>query len=206
MIQGKRGRGFWLGFLVGVAFMLVALVVFWFLGVIDVFPATKDEQNTSNTVVTNEDNDVDEVNDIDNDDEEENDTANEDNDVDQNETNDTDNDVSSEDSVVEGATMTLAKGVDESANPVDPTESFTKDDDKIYVVLELDDPEQFGKNPTLMVEWFKEGEPLSDFEYELPDGQSRVYFYQNNAGAGDYQVTLSAGNAKIGTKSFTVSK
>lgn len=200
MIEKNRGRSFWMGLIVGVGVMLVAAAILWFLGVIDVFPSDKEAQNTTQNNVANE-----ESNEV------ENEIENEDNDVandTEEESNNTTNDTEDKDltRTGENVTLTLAKAVDDSANPVDPTNQFTGDDDKFYVVVEFDDRASLGEKPTVTVAWYKDGDKLTDFDYELPDDQSRIYFFQNNAGEGEYEVAILVDGDEIDRESFSVTE
>jgi cytoskeletal protein RodZ len=208
----KRAKNFWAGFGIGVVFMLIAVAIFWFLGLLDLFPASDIEQNTTNNLtetnntvnLDNEDKDENDVNDADkNNDTDANDT---DNDTDNDANNDTDNDAASSENSSAGVTLTVAKNVDDSAKAVDPTNEFTGDDDRFYVVVEFDSTVDLGEGSKVMVEWFKDDSALTDFEYELPESQRRVYFYQNAAGEGDYEVAISLDGKEVGRESFTVSK
>ena len=210
MIENKhrRARSFWTGFGVGTLFFVVVLILLWFVGVVDVFPQSTDDAqvNESNQVANNEvlENSVFDNAIFDND------LANEDEDTDNNLDNDTNvtNDTSDTDNKSSvssgGVTLTTARDVDESANPVGATELFDEDDDRIYVIVEFDDPAELGGSPTVTVEWSKEGSALSDFDYDLPKGQSRIYFYQNNAGVGDYEVVILVDGDEVASTAFVV--
>ncbi|MFO0705099.1 MAG: hypothetical protein U0517_04040 [Candidatus Andersenbacteria bacterium] len=202
----KRAKNFWTGFVIGVVFMLIGVAVFWFLGLIDIFPAPKAAEPTrNNAIVTNEtstesntQNNL--TNSTNNTDTTENNTANEANTTDNNTTKTTNTTGSSS----AGVTLTVAKNVDDSAKPVDPTDQFSADDDRFYVIVEFDSTIDLGKDATVSVEWFKNDAHLSDFDYDLPENQTRVYFYQNNAGVGDYEVAISLNGKEIGREAFTV--
>ena len=200
----RRSRSFWGGFGLGALFVVLVLVILWFVGVVDVFPQSANDSDEAITV----ENELENTLNLDNslfddefeDEDLENNTANTTEDEDQDEEESGSNATISSGSV----SLTTARDVDESANPVGATELFDEDDERIYVVVEFEDLSELGSSPTVTVEWSKEGSALSDFDYELPDGQSRIYFYQNNAGAGDYEVAILIDGQEVASATFVV--
>jgi hypothetical protein len=194
----RTGRAFWGGFGLGVAFMIVAVVVFWFLGVIDLLPQeeTVDESNnvtvevnTSTTNATNATN----LNEI----EEEvaNLTAEEEAEDEKN--------ASFVDNEFYISAVT-AKDVDDQANPVNETADFTTDDDRVYVFVSLEDSIPAGTE--VGIEWFKDGKSLSDFSTDVEKGQSVAYFYQPISGEGEYSAKILIGGDPVDEIEFSVSK
>jgi hypothetical protein len=194
----RSGRAFWGGFGLGVAFMIVAVVVFWFLGVIDLLPQeeTSEEANnvtsTVNSPVTNTTNSTN-LNDV----EEEvaNLTAEEEAEDEKN--------ASFVDNEFYISAVT-AKDVDDQANPVNETADFTTDDDRVYVFVSLEDSIPAGTK--VGIEWFKDGKSLSDFSTDVEKGQSVAYFYQPISGAGEYSAKILIGGDPVDEIEFSVSK
>jgi hypothetical protein len=194
----RTGRAFWGGFGIGVAFMIIAVLVFWFLGVIDLLP--QEETETSNNNVTTSVNSpainatsATNLNDV----EEEvaNLTAEEEAEDEKN--------ASFVDSEFYISAIT-AKDVDDQANPVNETADFTTDDDRVYVFVSLEDSIPAGTE--VGIEWIKDGESVSDFSTEVEKGQGVAYFYQTISGTGEYSAKILIDGKPVDEIEFTVSK
>jgi hypothetical protein len=196
--QSGRNRAFWLGLLVGLGSLAIAVIILWFVGFIDVGGRSESESSndTNTTNVTN--NDPTE--------EEENNTSNETNNETleelSNEVNETEEAEEARENpfYVDGVT---SKSVDEQANPVNETSSFTKEDDRFYVVLTLG--EDVPKDTEIMVEWFEGDDSIGEFSTETSEGQQHAYFFQNNPGrVGEYSAKITIDGQLVDELTFVV--
>lgn len=187
-----RGKAFWLGLLVGVLAVALAVVVMWLLGVIDVGGRQKNDEST----VTNVSNDIAATS---------NDTAV------NNQTSNLENitnDVAEEEERAANASpyyvdAVLAKNVDDQARPVDETSTFAEDDSRFYLIITLSD--DIPADTEVGVEWFQGSAKLSDYSTKVDDGQSVAYFFATNPGdAGDYSVKVLFDGTESDTLKFSV--
>ncbi|MFO0702722.1 MAG: hypothetical protein U0514_02500 [Candidatus Andersenbacteria bacterium] len=195
-----RGRAFWLGLLVGIVAMLLAVAVLWVLGVIDVGHG-KQGTNTNTANVSNE-----------------NATSNAANVTNASSETAVNNQTSNLDSITSEVTnqtekaanaspyfvdAVLAKNVDDQAHPVDETSTFSKKDDRFYVVITL--REDIPADTEVGVEWFKGSSKLSDYSTKVDKGQSVAYFFATNPGdVGDYSAKVLIGGKESDTLNFSV--
>lgn len=176
-----RGKAFWLGLVVGIVAMLLAVVIMWLLGVIDVgrksgANATTSSANASNNTAIS-------VNGVSG-----NNTSN--NATLDNVANNIANEAAQQADVSPFfADAVLARNVDSQARPVDETSTFAKGDARFYVVVMLKDSIPAGTK--VGVEWLQNGNKQSDYATEVTKGQTVAYFFTNNPGkAGDYSVRV----------------
>jgi len=193
----NRGKAFWSGLAIGVVAMLLAVFVLWLLGVINLGESeTANEANTS-TVENEPSNTAIVAND--------GSTVNEE--VDET-LNDVANEVAEEEEKAASASpfivdTVLARNVDDQANPEGETSTFSKDDDRFYVVITL--ANNVPEGTEIAVEWYKDGAKFSDFSTDTEANQSVTYFFANNPGeAGEYSLKILVDGKESDELTFSV--
>ncbi len=206
--NSKRGRVFWGGFLIGVIFSLIAVIVFWFLGVIN-FGSGKVAVDNQNKATSDFDNSFLSNDQLSDNSVSENVTNNESNNTTDNSTgNNTANETNNSTGGSSAAagfygSAVMATDVDDAANPVGETTTFSKDDQRFYVVLTL--KSGIAKGAKIAVKWRKGSSLLSEFSTKSEAGQTRVYFFQTNPGVvDDYSAQLSVDGEKVDEVHFAV--
>lgn len=211
----KKGRVFWGGFLIGVLFALIAVAVFWLLGVINI-GQTGSTDNQSGNIADNQDSDFGNsflTNDVvseDNADNQDNSALNNSTDASANNSSNESESTNNSTNPADGGqaakfykSSVMATGVDDAANPVGQTGIFSKDDKRFYVVLTLDPG--IDKGAKIEVEWLRGKNLLSQFSTTSEAGQTRVYFFQTNPGVtGEYSAKLSIDGVKVDQVQFSV--
>jgi membrane carboxypeptidase/penicillin-binding protein PbpC len=197
----NRGKAFWSGLALGVVAMLLAVFVLWLLGVINLGESetvneastVNVEDETSNTaIVANDGSTVDDEENL-NEDETLNDVANE---------------VAEEEEKAASASpfivdTVLARNVDDQANPEGETSTFSKDDDRFYVVVTL--ANNVPEGTEIAVEWYNDGAKFSGFSTETEKSQSVTYFFANNPGeAGEYSLKILVDGKESDELKFSV--
>lgn len=192
--SNSRGKVFWGGFLVGLLFSLIAVIVFWLLGVINFGGSSAAEDTANNTAnESNFDNAAFNATDIDSND---NNTVNE-------PTNAPEEVTKDDKAAAYYKSAVTAKDVDEGANPIGETATFSKDDDRFYVILSLDP--SIPKGTEVGVEWYLDDTVLSEYSTDVDAGQTLVYFFQTNPGTpGDYAAVLNIDGVTVDEIQFQV--
>ncbi len=186
----------------GILFTIIAVIVFWFLGLINFGSQETEpvEEEVNNTAEFG-DSFLD-TNDIGSNDLGSNDIGS--NDV-LNDTNPSDKDKSNASSDLDEfyKSAVTAKDVDEVANPVGETSTFSTSDDRFYVILTLDPGLPEGTE--IAVEWYQDDTLLSEFSTDSEAGQTRVYFFQTSPGVvDDYAAVLSVDGVIVDEVQFEV--
>lgn len=197
----SRGKAFWSGLAIGMLAMLLTVFVLWLLGVINLGGSETANQVSNTTNVSNEPsnstaNDV--VNQIGNLPEEDEDET----------LNDVANEVAEEEEKAASASpfivdTVLARNVDDQAHPEGETSTFSKDDDRFYVVITLAD--NVPADTEIAVEWYKGDAKFSDFSTEVDEDQSVTYFFANSPGeAGEYSLKILVDGKESDELTFSV--